>query len=503
MSLTRRQFIKFSAAAVTAPLLWPTHGWAESQPLPEATAKKLPRWRGFNLLEKFTVNNQRPFVESDFEWLAGWGFNFVRLPMDYRCWAATPAAEFNEQTFREIDQVVEFGRHYGIHVNLNFHHAPGYCVNLPKDQCTLWTDPSLQAQFARHWGVFAKRYQGRPNRQLSFDLVNEPSGVSDADYAAVVTQAVAAIRAEDPDRLIIADGNQWGTKPVPELVPLGIAQSTRGYEPMLISHYHAKWMPGSDQYPVPVWPIPRGLNIHLYGANKPQLHSPLVLSVNCRQAVPLAIRVAHVSTRAELVVRANGTVVLQKMFTPGPGAGEWKSTTSNKWGGYEADYDLTCHAELPAGTREIQIEVSQGDWLGLADLQLGDAKIACTDRTWGVPQGTFSVDETGRIQAVKERWLHNRETLRKRMVDPWQKLAAQGSGVHVGEWGVFNQTPHAVALAWMRDCLANWQAAGWGWALWNLRGSFGILDSQRADVRYEEFHGHKLDRQMLELLQEF
>ena len=272
---------------------------------------------------------------------------------------------------------------------------------------------------------------------------------------------------------------------------------------MLISHYHAKWMTGSDQYPVPVWPIPRGLNIHLYGSGKPQLHSPLVLNVNCRQAVPLAIRVAHVSTRAELVVRANGIVVLQKMFTPGPGAGEWKSATPNKWGGYEADYDLTCHAELPADTREIQIEVSQGDWLGLADLQFGDTKITCTDRTWGVPQGTFAVDETGQVQAVKERWLHSRETLRKRLVEPWQKLAAQGVGVHVGEWGVFNQTPHAVALAWMRDCLANWQAAGWGWALWNLRGNFGILNSQRADVQYEEFHGHKLDRQMLELLREF
>ena len=55
----------------------------------------------------------------------------------------------------------------------------------------------------------------------------------------------------------------------------------------------------------------------------------------------------------------------------------------------------------------------------------------------------------------------------------------------------------------MRDCLANWQAVGWGWALWNFRGAFGILDSERSDVRYKEFHGHKLDRQMLELLREY
>jgi hypothetical protein len=31
----------------------------------------------------------------------------------------------------------------------------------------------------------------------------------------------------------------------------------------------------------------------------------------------------------------------------------------------------------------------------------------------------------------------------------------------------------------------------------------GILDSGRTDVKYEDWRGHKLDRAMLELLQEF
>ena len=48
-----------------------------------------------------------------------------------------------------------------------------------------------------------------------------------------------------------------------------------------------------------------------------------------------------------------------------------------------------------------------------------------------------------------------------------------------------------------------WKEAGWGWALWNLRGGFGVLDSQREDVKYEDFRGHKLDREMLELIRQF
>jgi endoglucanase len=71
----------------------------------------------------------------------------------------------------------------------------------------------------------------------------------------------------------------------------------------------------------------------------------------------------------------------------------------------------------------------------------------------------------------------------------------------VGEFGAFNRTPHEVVLPWMRDCLDTWKSAGWGWALWNFRGGFGILDSDRSDVSYEDWHGHKLDRAMLKLLQ--
>jgi len=76
-------------------------------------------------------------------------------------------------------------------------------------------------------------------------------------------------------------------------------------------------------------------------------------------------------------------------------------------------------------------------------------------------------------------------------------------GVHVGEWGAFRFTPHDVVLRWARDLLGLWSEAGFGWALWNFRGAFGILDSNRADVDYEEFHGHQLDRKFLDLLREF
>lgn len=95
----------------------------------------------------------------------------------------------------------------------------------------------------------------------------------------------------------------------------------------------------------------------------------------------------------------------------------------------------------------------------------------------------------------------DRERLRERLIAPWQPIVAKGVPVQVGEFGCFNRTPHPVALAWMTDALSLWKEADWGWALASLKGPFGVLDSGRADVAYDTYHGRKLDRRMLELLQ--
>ena len=223
------------------------------------TAHKLPRWRGFNLLEKFNADNSRPFLESDFEWMKAWGFDFGRLPMDYRCWtAADNPYQLHEKTLKEIDQAVEFGQRHGVHVSLNLHRAPGYTVARPPEKLDLWTDEEAQKQFDFQWSAFAKRYKGIPSQALSFNLVNEPANVAAEAYAKVVRRVVAAIRREDPARLIISDGLQWGRVPVFEIADLGVAQSTRGYDPMGISHYKAPWWIDGERLPEPTWPLKQG-----------------------------------------------------------------------------------------------------------------------------------------------------------------------------------------------------------------------------------------------------
>jgi endoglucanase len=364
--MNRREFLQGAAASAAAAMLPGLLRAAdEAAHLPEPTVAKLPRWRGFNLLEWFNGDYAKPFKEEDFALIAELGFNFVRLPLSYRCWNSGTVEEWDEiddKALEQVDQAVELGKRHGIHVNINFHRAPGYCVNPPKEPLSLWEDEKALETCAHHWGHFARRYKGRPKREVTFDMLNEPSDIPEEQYAKVVKRLVAAIHEQDPQRLVIADGLKWGGTPVLSLAGL-VAQSTRGYEPSRISHYKANWMKGSDEWPEPTWP----LTVH------------------------------------------------------------------------QKDHD--------------------------------------------------------------ELW--DRARLMKNRIEPWKVLEAKGSGVHVGEWGAYNKTPHDVALAWMKDYLEFWKQAGWGWAMWNFRGAFGPVDSGRKDVKYESWKGHKLDRRMMELIRAY
>jgi endoglucanase len=374
--MKRREFIKSTSLATTSAILSPMS--CTSSDKNQILYSKLPRWRGFNLQEKFTHKpdewltiapewgmSNDPFRESDFEMIAELGFDFVRLPMSYKCWSdENDWYIMKEKKIEEIDQAVQFGKQYGLHVSINFHRAPGYTINdwLFKQQYrekkSLWDDQEALDACAFHWRLFAERYKGIPNNRLSFNLLNEPDGTTEEKHDLVIRRLVNDIREVDPVRLIIIDGFKF--KPSFNLIDLNLAQCPRGYSPGQVSHYKATWIGDTSSWEEPGWP----------------------------------------------------------------------------------------------GKRQ------------------NDGK-------------TFD-----------KRFLEDG-------FEKWKQIEKKGVGLHVGEWGCYNKTPHDVALAWMEDNLRIWKDAGWGWGLWCFRGSFGILDSERTDVTYENFHGHKLDRRMLELLKRY
>src|SRR5512138_3536954 len=113
------------------------------------------------------------------DFMAAHSFTFVRIPTNYLFW--TSGFDYthpDEGVFTHLDGYLEACRERGLHMSLNLHRAPGYCINrndLERDN--LWTDQAPQDGFVFLWETWAKRYRGVPAGSLSFDLVNEPPGV--------------------------------------------------------------------------------------------------------------------------------------------------------------------------------------------------------------------------------------------------------------------------------------------------------------------------------------
>ncbi|MDH7570801.1 MAG: cellulase family glycosylhydrolase, partial [Armatimonadota bacterium] len=240
----------------------------------------LPRWRGFNLLEFFQAFSEGEqssgmVREDDLRWMRDWGFDFARIPMDYWLWidsdwretrTLTPddAFKIDESMLEKVDRTVELGQQYGIHISLNFHRAPGYCINerTKREPFSLWSDPVAEDAFVYHWDVFARRYRGISNQHLSFNLLNEAPRPREGymtreDYRRVMTRATEKIRESTPDRLVIIDGLSVGNEVVPEMIPTGVAQSVHAYRPAGISHFRAPWVDRDSRFPPPSWPLRR------------------------------------------------------------------------------------------------------------------------------------------------------------------------------------------------------------------------------------------------------
>jgi len=374
MNTHRRDFIKLAGAAGLSLGL---AGQVAASPAKVAPVNALPRWRGFNLQYLYRTGDRMLKPNEDhFRWISGWGFDFVRIPLNYRNWLQKKSAPgelikpedafaVDESVLALVDDAVGYAAKHGIHLCLCFHHAPGYRVGKGvREPFILWRDAAAVEAFTFHWELFARRYRGISKDHLSFNLFNEAPWPSDnfngAFYRDAITPAVKAIRRISPDRIIIADGAGAGNLCVPELIPLGVHQSVHCYIPGNLSHYRVDWMKDRTDWPEPQWP--------------------------------------------------------------------------------------------------------------------------------------------GALDDAGYRWDRSRLDT---FYSPWRDLLAQGVGVHMGETGGSHRTPAPILMGWLADVLGVCSDLKIGFALWDFLGEskFGILDSERTDVAYEDWYGHQLDRKMLELLQ--
>ncbi len=461
---------------------------------------------GFNLLGKFDAEwSNYGYSEEEFIIIQDLGFNFARLPLDYRTYTEPGNwDDFVNEEIAEIDKAIEWGNKYGIHVCLNLHRAPGYCVNpseLPANQdLDLWTDAFAQEAFVNHWAYFANRYKDVPYDELSFNLVNEPSDVDETTYVKIMKKAIDRIRSIGPDRVIFVDGLNYGRETIPSLKnEKNIIQAIHVYDPFTLTHYKAEWVTGSDTWPVPAWPM-TNIPQYLYGPWKNEYHSELVLEGNFLKDAEITVNVHQVSIQSTLQIMLDDALIFSKSFLCGPDLGEdWTEIVETQWG-YQNISGKDYSALLPSAGNRLTLINSEGDWMTLNRISIrsstGEVVILPANTSWGVKQGTYIITSEGKITDPEGKPV----TALAELSGKLESARSEGIPVMIQEFGVYNKTPFDVTIDYLSDVVSIFRDNRTGFAMWNLIGTMGIINSERSGCMYEAYRGKLLDREMTNIL---
>lgn len=83
----------------------------------------------------------------------------------------------------------------------------------------------------------------------------------------------------------------------------------------------------------------------------------------------------------------------------------------------------------------------------------------------------------------------------------WAKMSEEKNiGVHCGEGGFYKDAPYEDSVRWFRDVMDILNDYNIGFALWGLSGPFGMVDVPRKGAKYIDYKGHKIDRNILEIM---
>ncbi len=183
------------------------------------------------------------FTEKDVAYIAGLGYDHIRLPVDEeQLWTEEGSKE--TEAFELLHSAAKWCRDHHLRVVVDLHILRSHHFNA-KDK-PLWTDPKAQDKFFQLWRDLSAELRKYPVDLVAYELMNEPVADDPEDWNKLVEKAVKEIRKTEPQRRIVIGSNKWQS--VNTMDQLRIPQGDRNiilsfhfYIPMLITHYKASW----------------------------------------------------------------------------------------------------------------------------------------------------------------------------------------------------------------------------------------------------------------------
>lgn len=178
------------------------------------------------------------FTTDDIDRIAAEGFDHIRVPVAFHFYLhpGGHGLELSPALLKELEPVLRRALDNKLHVLLDWHHFDDLTKS-PAEHA---------ARFTAGWECIARHFQAWPPG-LFYELLNEPHDALTTEVANPIYQnAIAAIRAIDERRIIVASPGQWGQAGQLDQLRLPdgddrLIVTVHCYEPFYFTHQGAGW----------------------------------------------------------------------------------------------------------------------------------------------------------------------------------------------------------------------------------------------------------------------
>lgn len=195
--------------------------------------------------QDYSEERYRTFItEADFDRIADWGLDHVRVPFDHNI-VMTDEGEFIEEGFKRLDFAVEQAAKRGLNILLDLHKTAGFVFDDPN--CVgFFENERFQEVFIKLWLEMARRY-GDDDR-IVFELLNEVTEVRFAEkWNEIAARTIREIRrVAKTTRLMyggINNNSIYGLTLLSKPVDDNVVFDYHCYNPLVFTHQKAYWVP--------------------------------------------------------------------------------------------------------------------------------------------------------------------------------------------------------------------------------------------------------------------
>lgn len=183
-------------------------------------------------------------TEKDFEKIASWGLDHVRIPIDYNI-IQNDNGTFKESGFGYIDKALSYCKKHGLNTVFDLHKTIGYSFDRDEKEIGFFDNIKYQERFYSFWAEFARRYGN--SEGIAFELLNEVTDKSvSSKWNEIVRECIKRIRILAKDTVIIV-GGYWNNSvdAIKDLDPPyddKVIYNFHCYDPMIFTHQNATWV---------------------------------------------------------------------------------------------------------------------------------------------------------------------------------------------------------------------------------------------------------------------